>query len=447
MPLADVTTTLGSTATFIACVAGVPKPQVEWYQGDKVLAKGKRRLLEEEFTNEGTIYKMTVRDIVMKDFGDIILKATNMVGESVSPCIFQIIQIKPTIIADFPKMQECKEGAEFILTAKIDGSPPPTAVWLLEGEEIKADGERVIITQEEADDGSGVICTLKITKTSDEDNGKYTLLVKNTAGETKLDVMGKPKAPKVISEIDPKNVTIPGKKDLRLKAKISGFPAPTISWLRDGNEIKVRKGVLISQDASGGATLVVEKCTMSDAGVYTAKGTNDVGEVETSCTVTVTQAMEEPKFTSLLRSAKAVEGSPIKLEGKMVGHPQPEIKWMYNDQEWEPDNDRIKQFVNPDGTFGLIFESTDGNDKGAYVAIAYNSEGTARSLANVAIKTRLKEGVDKSEPSFARPLGDISVDEGQKLRITTPIKGNPIPTFSWCKEGKPIENDRANVFS
>merc|ERR1712089_76564 len=35
-PLADITTTLGSTATFVACVAGVPKPTVEWYQGDKV---------------------------------------------------------------------------------------------------------------------------------------------------------------------------------------------------------------------------------------------------------------------------------------------------------------------------------------------------------------------------------------------------------------------------
>ena len=37
-----------------------------------------------------------------------------------------------------------------------------------------------------------------------------------------------------------------------------------------------------------------------------------MGECKTSCSVTVTQAMEEPKFTSLLRSAKAVEGSPIK---------------------------------------------------------------------------------------------------------------------------------------
>ena len=69
--LADITTTLGSTATFEAIVAGVPKPTVEWYQGDKVLAKGKRRMFEEEFTNEGTVYKMTVRDIIMKDFGDV----------------------------------------------------------------------------------------------------------------------------------------------------------------------------------------------------------------------------------------------------------------------------------------------------------------------------------------------------------------------------------------
>jgi len=450
-PLADITTTLGSTATFVGCVAGVPKPTVEWYQGDKALAKGKRRLLEEEETNEGTIYKMTVRDIIMKDFGDIVLKATNMVGESVSPCIFQIIQVKPTIEADFPKMQEVKEGGEFVLTAKIDGSPPPTAIWLCEGEEIKADGERVIITQEEADDGSGVICTLRITKAADEDNGKYTLLVKNTAGETKLDtmldVMGKPKAPKVIAELDPKEVTIPGKKDLRLRAKISGFPMPTITWLRDGNEIKVRKGILMSQDASGGCTIVVEKCTMSDAGVYSAKGTNDVGDCQTSCNVTVTQAMEEPKFSSLLRSAKAVEGSPLMLEGKMVGHPKPEIKWMLDDQEWEPTSDRIKQYVNPDGTFGLIFESTTADDKGAYVAIAYNSEGTARSLANVAIKTRMKEGVETSAPSFARPMGDISVDEGQKLRITTPIKGNPIPEFSWTKNGKPIDSSRIHFFS
>ena len=88
-----------------------------------------------------------------------------------------------------------------------------------------------------------MVTTLRITKVSDEDNGKYTLLIKNTAGETKadtmLDVMGKPKPPRIIKEIDPPELTLPGKKDLRLQCKIAGFPAPQIKWLRDGNEIKV----------------------------------------------------------------------------------------------------------------------------------------------------------------------------------------------------------------
>ena len=73
---------------------------------------------------------------------------------------------------------------------------------MCEGEPVKADGERIIITEEEAEDGSGIITTLRITKVGDEDNGKYSLLVKNSVGEAHmdslLDVMGKPKPPKVV---------------------------------------------------------------------------------------------------------------------------------------------------------------------------------------------------------------------------------------------------------
>lgn len=69
------------------------------------------------------------------------------------------------------------------------------------------------------------------------------MLVKNSAGEAKaeslLDIAGKPKPPKVVMEIEPKEVTVPGNKELRLNCKICGFPVPKIKWYRDGNEIKV----------------------------------------------------------------------------------------------------------------------------------------------------------------------------------------------------------------
>ena len=76
------------------------------------------------------------------------------------------------------------------------------------------------------------------------------------------------------------------------------------------------------------------------------------------------------------------------------------IKWLKNEQEFVPDGSRVKAFLNEDGSFGLIFETTEAADKGTYTAVALNDEGQARSNANVAIKTRLKEGVEKSAPAF-----------------------------------------------
>ena len=38
------------------------------------------------------------------------------------------------------------------------------------------------------------------------------------------------------------------------------------------------------------------------------------------------------------------------------------------------------------------------------------------------------------------------MDEGQKLRITTTVKDNPIPEFPQCKDGKAMDNSRAHVF-
>ena len=133
--------------------------------------------------------------------------------------------------------------------------------------------------------------------------------------------------------------------------------------------------------------------------------------------------------------------------GKMAGHPTPSIRWLKNEQDFEPDGTRVKSFVNDDGTFGLVFETTEAADKGTFTAIAFSDEGMARSNANVAIKSRMKEGVEKSAPSFGRPMGDVAVDEGTKLRITTPVKGNPIPEFTWTKDGKPLSGDRVHAFS
>ena len=71
-PLVDVTTKLGKTEVFEVVVGGTPKPEVQWMKGDKEMKKSKRMLFEEEAVDGGMVkYKLTVKDIDMKDFGEV----------------------------------------------------------------------------------------------------------------------------------------------------------------------------------------------------------------------------------------------------------------------------------------------------------------------------------------------------------------------------------------
>ena len=57
-----------------------------------------------------------------------------------------------------------------------------------------------------------------------------------------------------------------------------------------------------------------------------------------------------------------------------------QIKWLKNEQEFIPDGDRVKSYVNDDGTFGLVFNTTEAADKGTYTAIAYSGMTTSANV-------------------------------------------------------------------
>ena len=58
----------------------------------------------------------------------------------------------------------------------------------------------------------------------------------------------------------------------------------------------------------------------------------------------------------------------------------PTIRWLKDEKEFSADGDRVKPFVQEDGTFGLIFATTVASDKGIYTAIAESEEGFARYI-------------------------------------------------------------------
>jgi len=78
---------------------------------------------------------------------------------------------------------------------------------------------------------------------------------------------------------------------IELKCAASGSPVPSLSWLKNGNELS-------SQDAAkvryyeGGAVLTISSVTSSDSGMYQCLAENNVGNVQATASVIVHRSGE-----------------------------------------------------------------------------------------------------------------------------------------------------------
>lgn len=144
-----------------------------------------------------------------------------------------------------------------------------------------------------------------------------------------------------------------------------------------------------------------------------------------------------------MEDVQAVEGFPVKMGVKIVGHPLPELKWLRNGQEILPSGDHCKISQNPDGTASLIIDKVKPEDSGIYEVVASNTLGKTSSKAKLSVTPKADESVPEEPPQFISSLRDVSADEGQELVLSAPFIGNPIPEIIWSKDGVPISpNER-----
>ena len=84
-----------------------------------------------------------------------------------------------------------------------------------------------------------------------------------------------------------------------------------------------------------------------------------------------------PSFIEKIQDAKVVEGESVKLEGKVTGHPKPEISWLKDGKVVKPD-DRVSLYEKDGRTMLEISEAE-------YTCIAKNDLGTAETLAELLV--------------------------------------------------------------
>ncbi|KAG7466950.1 hypothetical protein MATL_G00147860 [Megalops atlanticus] len=266
---------------------------------------------------------------------------------------------------------------------------------------------------------------------------------KRLGGGGRFETTGSP--PKL--EIQPNSQDVLEGDDVVFKCQVSGSPAPTLSWAKDGLPLRGRAGVSVRQEGDL-HLLCLERVCKAAAGMYGCTATNSRGKASATWTLNVRSPRLEgraPVFTSVLKDCSVSEGQDFVLQCSVEGKPPPHITWLLNDK---PVPYTHASFEN--GVAQLMVLDALPEDDGSYTCVAENPHGRAACTARVTIKEKQSarrtelalgsgEGTKPSAPVFLRGLKDLKVMDGSQVAMTVEVTGNPQPEIVWLHNGKEIQ--------
>ncbi|KAG1671035.1 Down syndrome cell adhesion molecule-like protein Dscam2 [Nymphon striatum] len=158
----------------------------------------------------------------------------------------------------------------------------------------------------------------------EEDEGWYTCSASNGKGQvdkksTYLNVMNKPSIMKGLKKQEIKY----GSPLSTICSVLSGDEPVSISWLKDGNEIKLRKGTDVSTTKMY-SVLQIRKVQKEHTGNYTCVAENKVGKDIKTVSLTI---LYSPEWIKEPSNKYAELGSTIHFHCLANGSPVPKYKW------------------------------------------------------------------------------------------------------------------------
>lgn len=197
-PLVDKSVGLDEKLVLSAVIGGNPIPKVVWY-------KNKTTIEDIEITYENRVTKHTIEKTTIDTQAEYTCVAENGVGKAETTCNVTV-QVKPTITVDSKYVsQKIRKGATYTVKATVTGYPEPEIILRRDTATMTNDA-RVKITR----DGNEI--SLQLSDVERDDTGKYSIIVKNSAGtanvELTLKVIDKPERPSALDVVDVKKDSV-----------------------------------------------------------------------------------------------------------------------------------------------------------------------------------------------------------------------------------------------
>ncbi|KAK4288092.1 hypothetical protein Pmani_038864, partial [Petrolisthes manimaculis] len=317
-----------------------------------------------------------------------------------------------------PREVQVDAGGRLELRCHVSGEPVDTVTWYKDGNTLRSGG-RVRIRPRES---------VHISPVDPSDAGIYQCAATYATdyGHHQAYVTLGAAAPQLVYRFIEQTLQ-PGPA-VSLKCIATGTPTPHISWSLDGFPLphshRYLKGQYVSAHGDVISHVNISSVHVTDGGTYTCSGENSAGRVVHSARLNV----YGPPHVRDMGQVSAVAGQTFSVTCPASGYPIHKIIWK-KDGVRLPTSHR--QRVHTNGTL-VVEQVTREADKGQYSCTA-STKGGHSDTQTLTVRVMVAPVMQPFHFEENLQAGDRA---GVACVVT---KGDPPITFTWEKDGRPVE--------
>ncbi|XP_028930208.1 neural cell adhesion molecule 1 isoform X15 [Ornithorhynchus anatinus] len=410
---------VGESKFFLCQVAGEAKDKdISWFSpnGEKLTPNQQRISV---VWNDDSSSTLTIYNANIDDAGIYKCVVTSEDGSeseaTVNVKIFQKLMFK-----NAPTPQEFKEGDDAVIVCDVVSSLPPTIIWKHKGRDVilKKDDRFVVLTNN----------YLQIRGIKKTDEGTYRcegrILARGEINFKDIQVIVNV-PPSVRARQSLVNATANLGQSVTLVCDADGFPEPTMSWTKDGEQIEPEDDdkFSFSEDNS---ELTIRKVDKNDEAEYICIAENKAGEQEDFIHLKV---FAKPKITYVENKTAMELEEQITLTCEASGDPIPSITWrsatrnISNEEKTLDGRIVVRSHAR---VSSLTLKSIQYTDAGEYVCTASNLIGQDSQAMHLEVQYA---------PKLQGPVA-VYTWEGNQVNITCEVFAYPSAVISWFRDGQ-----------
>ncbi|XP_043104136.1 striated muscle preferentially expressed protein kinase isoform X2 [Puntigrus tetrazona] len=343
-PVRDVMVKAGETALFECQVIGPQDTDVDWLSDGKLIQPA---LLNCKMHFDGKRCRLLLNSVHEDDSGTYTCKLSTAKEELTSSAKLKVVASIDPLFTRKLDVLEVIEGRNARFDCKVSGTPPPRVIWSHFDHPLE-ESEDIRILKE------GGRHSLIISHVSNEDEGLYTVVARNSHGEAecaaelyvqeprpaissqiaKLEKMPSiPEEPEV-PENEVERFTMPDfvkplydldvveGREAVLRCKVAGLPYPAIIWFHNGKRIDSTEDRKMTQFRDV-HSLVIRSVCHAHGGVYKCVISNKVGKATCYAHLYVTDILPDPPDGAPV--IESITGKTITLSWKKPRRLDPSI--------------------------------------------------------------------------------------------------------------------------